>query len=210
MIMRIKKILSYYTVSQLIMIKLWSSWNKIKIIYTSFYAKTLLSLWGGQIGKNFKVDGIIKVKSFGKISIGNNVIINSGPIHVGGSDRRSAIRIEPGGELIIKDNVGMSNSTINCFNKIIIEENVLIGGGCELLDSDGHQTNFDDRINNSDNIPSAPIIIKKNVFVGGNSFIKNGVTIGEGSVIATGSIVTKNIPPYQIWGGVPAKFIRKI
>ena len=210
MIKKIKKLLSYYTVTQLIMIKLWSYWKKIYIKITTFYAKVLLILWGAQIGKNLKVDGFIKVRSFGKISIGDNVIINSGPIYVGGSVKRTLLRTEPGGELIMRDNSGITNTAIHCFCKIIIAENVLIGGGSELLDTAVHQTNSSDRINNTDNIPTSPIIIEKNVFVGGNSFIKNGVTIGEGSVIATGSIVTKNIPPNEIWGGVPAKFIRKI
>ena len=35
------------------------------------------------------------------------------------------------------------------------------------------------------------------------------VTIGDGAIVAAGAVVTKDIPPYEVWGGVPAKFIRK-
>lgn len=46
-------------------------------------------------------------------------------------------------------------------------------------------------------------------WVGGNSVILQGVTIGEGAVIAGGSVVTKDVAPYTVVGGVPAKFIKK-
>lgn len=52
-------------------------------------------------------------------------------------------------------------------------------------------------------------IIGHDVWVGAGCHIKAGVKIGTGSVIGMGSIVTKDIPPYEIWGGNPAKFIRK-
>jgi chloramphenicol O-acetyltransferase type B len=35
-----------------------------------------------------------------------------------------------------------------------------------------------------------------------------GVTLGEGSIIAAGSVITKSVPPYKIWGGVPAKYLK--
>ncbi|MCE7053702.1 CatB-related O-acetyltransferase [Algoriphagus sp. AGSA1] len=51
--------------------------------------------------------------------------------------------------------------------------------------------------------------IGRDVWIGANSIIMASVTIGDGSIIAAGSIVTKDIPPFSIVGGVPAKFIRK-
>jgi acetyltransferase-like isoleucine patch superfamily enzyme len=56
----------------------------------------------------------------------------------------------------------------------------------------------------------APIVIKKNVFIGANTTILKGVTIDEGSFIAAGSVVNKNILPFTMVGGVPAKFIKKL
>lgn len=52
------------------------------------------------------------------------------------------------------------------------------------------------------------ITVEDYCWIGGNSTILQGVTIGEGSIIAAGSVVTKDVPPYSIWGGVPARKIK--
>jgi acetyltransferase-like isoleucine patch superfamily enzyme len=51
--------------------------------------------------------------------------------------------------------------------------------------------------------------IGDDVWIGAFSILMAGVTIGNGSIIGTGSLVTKDIPPYCIYAGVPAKLIRK-
>ena len=53
------------------------------------------------------------------------------------------------------------------------------------------------------------IVIGNNVFIGAHTVICNSVNIGDGAVIAAGSVVTKNIPSGEIWGGVPAHFLKK-
>jgi acetyltransferase-like isoleucine patch superfamily enzyme len=52
------------------------------------------------------------------------------------------------------------------------------------------------------------VLIKKGAFIGMNSTIMPGITIGEGSVVAAGSVVTKDVEPFTVVGGVPAKKIR--
>ncbi len=51
--------------------------------------------------------------------------------------------------------------------------------------------------------------IGNDVWIGSRCLLKGGVAIGDGAIIGMGSIVTKDIPPYEIWAGNPAKFIRK-
>ena len=57
---------------------------------------------------------------------------------------------------------------------------------------------------------SVPVIIGNNVFIGMDSLILKGVTIGDYAIVAARSVVTKSIPAGEVWGGNPAKFIRKI
>lgn len=84
---------------------------------------------------------------------------------------------------------------------IEIGEHVGITSGCKVLT---HFMRPEDRA-----MLLGRVIIEDDVFIGMNTLIVAPVTIGKGSVIAAGSVLTKDIPPYEIWGGVPAKFIRK-
>lgn len=52
-------------------------------------------------------------------------------------------------------------------------------------------------------------IVGNDVWIGSNVLIKSGVSIGDGAIIGMGSIVTKNVPPYEVWAGNPARFIKK-
>ena len=112
-------------------------------------------------------------------------------------------------EVIIGNNVVIANgATIQAENKIVIEDDVMIGINCMLVDSDGHDLNPDKR---NDGIPkSGQIIIKKNVISYYNSTVFKGVTIGESSVIGSCSVVTKDIPPNVFAAGNPARVIRNL
>ncbi len=71
---------------------------------------------------------------------------------------------------------------------------------------------FDDvniPINQQGNFPLAPVTVGNDVWLGTGVIVMPGVTIGDGSVVGAGSIVTKDIPPYSIAVGNPAKVLRK-
>ena len=53
-----------------------------------------------------------------------------------------------------------------------------------------------------------PVNIGNDVFIGANVSILSGVTIGDGAILGTGAVVTKDVPPYSVVGGVPAKIIK--
>jgi acetyltransferase-like isoleucine patch superfamily enzyme len=103
--------------------------------------------------------------------------------------------------------------------EIEIGSDVLISWGCTIVDHDSHSTNFEKRkddvvnwgkgIKNWENVNIQKVIIGNKVWIGFGVTILKGVSIGEGSVIAAGSIVTKNVEPYTIVGGNPAKFIKE-
>ena len=86
---------------------------------------------------------------------------------------------------------------------IKIGDNVAFGHRVELYTSD-HDP--DDPAFTRRN---APIVIESHAFVGSRAIILPGVTVGRGAVIAAGSVVTHDVPPFMIVGGVPAKIIRE-
>lgn len=88
---------------------------------------------------------------------------------------------------------------------IYIGNNVLIGH-CVTLATLNHVQSPKDR---ASMIPKA-IHIGSDVWIGSNSTILQGVTIGDGAIIAAGSVVTKNVEPNVIVGGVPAKFMKYV
>ncbi len=59
--------------------------------------------------------------------------------------------------------------------------------------------------------PSAkPVIVEDDVLIGANVVVLEGVTIGKGSVVGAGAVVTKDIPPYSVATGIPARVIKQI
>jgi acetyltransferase-like isoleucine patch superfamily enzyme len=117
----------------------------------------------------------------------------------------------PKSTIIIGDNVGISGSTIKAASIVEIGNNVFIGSGCLISDSDSHPIDYRDRNNIcNEKIMSSPIRIRDNVFIGARSIVLKGVEIGEGAVIGAGSVVSKSIPPFTIAAGNPCKVIRSI
>lgn len=153
---------------------------------------------------------IIQISKKSTFQIGRNVsIISNTRFNMAGINRKTTIFTTDKSNLVISDNVGLSGVSIYCSKSIYIGENVLIGANVHIWDTDFHSINYIERLSMSQDVPkNEPIRIEKNVFIGANSIILKGVTIGEGSVIAAGSIVSKNIPPLQIWGGNPIQFIK--
>ncbi len=57
---------------------------------------------------------------------------------------------------------------------------------------------------------TAPVVLQDHVWIGAGAIILPGVTIGRGAVVAAGAIVTQDVPPKTLVGGVPARFLRDI
>lgn len=162
-------------------------------------------------GKNLTINGRLKVYGHGSIVIGENVTINSSassnPI---GGDERTIFSLVPQAKLTIGSQVGISNASIVCHQEVIIEDGVQIGGSVKIYDTNFHSLNQEER-DGADMALAAkkPVRIRKNAFIGAHSIILKGVTVGQGSIVGAGSVVTKDIPDGEVWGGNPAKCIRK-
>lgn len=128
-----------------------------------------------------------------------------------------------GGEIKIGSNSYIGHgSRIWSGEKIVIGNNVLVSHNVNIVDTNAHEMNSLERKNgylnlqrhghpsDKGSIETSPIIIHDNVWISFNATILKGVTIGEGAIVGANSVVTKNIPPYTLVVGNPAKAIKTV
>ncbi|MGK5091534.1 acyltransferase [Deltaproteobacteria bacterium TL4] len=135
------------------------------------------------------------------IEIGDNLVIG-----------RFAL-LQAGGISSIKigNNVGMN---VNVFvvagphGNVIIEDDVIIGPNVVIRASDHRTDALEPAIRYQGHV-GGQIIIRRGCWIGANSVVTKNVTIGEHSVVGAGSVVTHDVEPYTIVGGVPATLIKK-
>lgn len=159
-----------------------------------------------------RLGGRLRVLNRGVLSIGRGVTITSSFLAnpVGGQGR-TTLYVSPGGRLDIGPRALLSNVIIFCQDSITIGEDAMLGGAVQVYDSNFHSTDFTKRMTRPDpDIRTAPVVIGRGAFIGTCSIILKGVTIGEYSVIAAGSVVVTSVPDGEIWGGNPAKFIKRL
>lgn len=92
--------------------------------------------------------------------------------------------------------LGLGTHTLNFLSTSPIFTEKKNALGIEWIQKDAIETSF------------KPVTIGNDVWIGENAVILGGISIGDGAVIGAGAIVTKEVPPYTIVGGVPAKKIR--
>ncbi len=131
------------------------------------------------------------------IAVGKEVVVKEGA-KICSCNKNAVIKIGD------RTTVGY-NTLIFASSGITIGNDCLIAPFVYLVDSD-HQTDRGKPINQQSNT-SEPIIIGNDVWIASNVTVLKGVTIGDGAVIATNSVVNKDVPPYEIFGGSPAKKI---
>lgn len=154
---------------------------------------------------------IIRKEKKARIEIGRNFVATSNPLNnsIGTFQRVLLYALKENAIIRIGNNVGMSGSTISCYNSISIGNNVLVGSGVLITDNDAHPINYWERDNDL-KIKARPIVVQDDVFIGTRSIILKGVTIGKGAVIGAGSVVVKDVPEMTIVAGNPASIIGKI
>ena len=202
-----------------LVIAAYKSFRKIfrTIVHLVDWIRTRIVLYGNAVlFSSIRSNGfpyVIVANGAKGMRIGKNFAMNNGikgnPI---GCYERCTFFVDRDSEIIIGDNVGISQSALISYCSIHIGNNVKIGGGSVVYTSDFHSLNPETRASSEDlaNRKVGCVIIEDNVFIGAKSIILKGVTIGSNSIVGAGSVVTKSIPPNQIWAGNPAKFIRNI
>lgn len=144
-----------------------------------------------------------------QLSIGERSIFNGQIV----SDREGSV-------IVIGRDTFIGDSLLICAQRIDIGNDVLISWGCTIVDHHSHAVTWPERSRDVSewyagrkdwrHVRIAPIKIQDRAWVGFNSIILAGVTIGEGAVVGCASVVTKDVEPYTIVAGNPARLIRSV
>ena len=119
------------------------------------------------------------------------------------------IKINPASNLVLGDHVDLAwGVIITTGGKVQIGNRSLIGYRSIISSANHIIPNKKGKIFGSGH-DKKPVVIGDDVWIGANCTIVAGVIIGEGAVIAAGSVVTKDVKPYTIVGGAPAKLIKE-
>ena len=110
--------------------------------------------------------------------------------------------------LILQEDIYIGeNAVINSYGKVFINNGVIIGPNITIYTANHNFKEDLQSIPYDSKLDVRNVTIEENVWIGGNVIIIPGVPIGEGSIVGAGSVVVKNIEPFSIVGGNPAKKI---
>jgi acetyltransferase-like isoleucine patch superfamily enzyme len=186
--------------------------------------QTFLSSRGARVGRNFQVHGSLDIllrdgASYRSISFGDNVSIG-GKAYI---RIRKQGRIKVGSDILIGTEVWLvtaqdtelsigDNSALGSYGIYNGGHGIHIGSNCLFagfvyINSSNHKMDRGELIRNQGHT-GAPIFIGEDIWVGGHVSVNSGVHIGTGSVIGSGAVVTKDVPPYAIAAGNPARVIK--
>jgi len=162
-----------------------------------------------RFGSNSKVYTGLYLVNGKKIEIGNNSIIgrNSFVTAIESIEYNRKIKIEIGNNCIIGP-----DTHITSVNYIKIGNGILTGKSVLITDNahGGPEDSGDVMPNERSIYSKGPVIVEDNVWIGEKAAIMPGVTIGFGAIIGANSVVTKDVEPYTVVAGVPAKFIKRL
>lgn len=181
--------------------------------------KTILNrAWGWKVGRALPLSvGTgsqvrwwgVRSHQGGHLTIGSDCIINA--------------RIDfdgPEGRIAIGNRCFIGASHLVCRQELSIGDDVIISWGATIVDHDSHSVDWQQRKNDVRDwmvgekdwahIRVAPVQIQDKVWIGFGASILRGVTIGEGSVVGARAVVTKDVAPYTIVAGNPARPVKAI
>jgi galactoside O-acetyltransferase len=138
--------------------------------------------------------------------------------------------LRPEATIRIGKRTQLGNSNFVCADSIEVGDDVLMAWGVTVMDNDSHALAWEQRANdvvqccedyrtdpgnfirnkNWDNVGMGPICIGNKSWVGFNVSILKGVTVGEGAIVGAASLVVKDVPPFTVVAGNPARVVKKL
>ncbi len=179
----------------------------------------------GKVGSGVMFGKDICLRHPRRIEIGDCTIVDDGCVLDARSDEETSISIGSntfiardtiiackGGKVKIGNRVGIgARTTVHTYsgNEVLVGNNVLIGPYCYIVGAGLYRMDRTD-------IPileqgldlRGGVRVGDNVWLGAGSTILDGVTIGNDAVVGAGAVVTKDVPPFAVVAGVPAKMVR--
>ncbi len=144
------------------------------------------------IGANVKISAFVNLYG---CSVGDNTKLGA------------FVEIQKGAA--IGKNCKISSHTFIC-EGVTVQDNVFIGHNVTFInDKYPRATRADGSLQTEEDWSVVPTLVESGASIGSSVSILCGVTIGAGAMIGAGSVVTKDIPPGEIWAGNPARFVRK-
>ena len=126
----------------------------------------------------------------------------------------------PNGLVSIGDRTYIGASHIICHSDVRIGTDVIVSWGVTIVDHDSHSVNWEHRrldvenwrrgVKVWDSVTIRPVVIGDRAWLGFGVSLLKGVTIGEGAVVGACAVVTRNVPPYAVVAGNPARIIRQL
>lgn len=173
----------------------------IPLVMRGLFWRLVLWLQGGRLGPGARIYGGVRIIQFSR----------SATIEIGPEFRCLRLTtihtLTPQGRIVIGENAHIAEATLISSGDLIeIGRDALIGPHSMIVDTNHNYGDRTVRIG-VQGLKCRPIRIGPDVWTGGHVNILQGVTVGRGAIIGAGSVVTKDIPPYAIAVGVPAKVI---
>ena len=151
----------------------------------------------------------VRANGEGRITIGDNNVFGFPLSHRLGNGEILLQARTPEAEIVLgSDNMINNNCAIYCTQQVLIGNSCLLGEQVGIYDSDFHNVSPVRRRERE--VPSAPIKVGNNVWIGSRAMILKGVTIGDNTVIGAMSLVTRSLPANCVAAGVPARILREI
>jgi acetyltransferase-like isoleucine patch superfamily enzyme len=168
-----------------------------------FYWGPIFRARCNSVGKNLMITLLPDVPGHLRLHVGDDV-------HLNGFFGASSSRMFDNPTLQFGNGVHVGHMVHFAVNKeIVIEEGVLIASNCYFADTDAHPIDPERRVAQEAPSPESvkPVRICRNAWIGHGVHVLKGVTVGEAAIVAAGAVVVKDVPPFSVVAGNPARVV---
>jgi len=186
------------------------SWRKVikpvaVSLISSFWTRWLKLRLGDrvQFGRNFQTNGRLVIRGPGRVVFGDDV---NAWAH---AEKNVLITYTPDSRITIGSGTRLNGAGIMAYTHVEVGPRCILGSTL-VFDSDFHPLDPARRHDPDAPVSCAPITLKENVWLGGQSAVLKGVTVGKNSVVAFRAVVSDDVPPNVVVVGNPARIVKSL